>query len=196
MCPLAPERQLPFGKGSIDRIRTLYGLLVIAQVTTIVLYELNEVSKGIALVAGLSTSAIGPFMSIMISLHVFRHRRRSKLRDIAGIAISYVFTCSSFAIIYFIISKQSPAAFNLPGGSTGVLDLGSAAYFSIVTITTTGYGDISPSSGLARLAACGEIGTGIIYQVVVFSLLASLLLPSPRRAGHDDEEWLSAMFTD
>ena len=184
---LASERQSSPGRSSIDRVRILYGLLVIAQVTTITLYELDDVSRDIALVAGLSTSAIGPFMSIMISLHVFRHRRRSRLLDITSIGISYVFTCTSFAIIYFIIGKQIPAAFNQPSGATGALSLGSAMYFSVVTITTTGYGDISPQSGLARLAACWEIGTGVVYQVVVFSLLASLLLSNPRDADHDEE---------
>ena len=38
------------------------------------------------------------------------------------------------------------------------MSLGTAIYFSVVTITTAGYGDITPASGLARAAACWEIG--------------------------------------
>ena len=63
----------------------------------------------------------------------------------------------------------------LPAGATTPISLGTALYFSIVTITTTGFGDIAPLTGLARIATCAEIATGLAYQVFIFSLAASLL---------------------
>ena len=175
--PPTNRSERPKSRLSIDRVRLVYGLLVAAQLITVALYEVNGLAKSVALLAGLSTSIVGPFLSFLISLHVFRHRRRSKLLDIASIGFSYVFTCSSFAIIDLVIGRENASAFNQTGAPNGALSLGSSMYFSVVTITTTGYGDISPHSGLARLTACVEIGTGLLYQVVVFSLLASLLLP-------------------
>uniref|UniRef100_A0A0G4FZ49 Potassium channel domain-containing protein n=1 Tax=Chromera velia CCMP2878 TaxID=1169474 RepID=A0A0G4FZ49_9ALVE len=45
-------------------------------------------------------------------------------------------------------------------------------YFSVVTLSTVGYGDFSPSTVVGRLFACGVIGLG----VAVFSLATSTLL--------------------
>ena len=50
-------------------------------------------------------------------------------------------------------------------------------YFSVITITTTGFGDIAPLAGVARLVTCWEVVTGVLYQVFVFSLAAALITP-------------------
>ena len=85
-------------------------------------------------------------------------------------------------MIYLIISDFDFEAFHQPSG--GLMGLGTAIYFSVVTITTTGYGDITPASGLARAAACWEIFTGLLYQVFIFSLAASLVAAPAHRAEH------------
>ena len=89
--------------------------------------------------------------------------------------MSYVVTCLSFAIIYVVIFDRNAHAFSLSRDVASGLDLGAAVYFSVITITTTGYGDIAPVSGLARAAVCWEVATGLLYQVFVFSLVASLI---------------------
>lgn len=168
---------------AVDRLRAAYAVLVLAQMATISLYELGRLSTEVAVIAGLATSMTGPLLSFVVSVHTLRHRRTSRTLDIASVAASYVITCISFAVLYSIISDFNPAAFNQPSGRQGGIDLGTALYFSVVTITTTGYGDISPASGLARAAACWEIVTGLLYQVFIFSLAASLV--AAPRADHD-----------
>ncbi len=155
----------------------LYAVVVVAQFVTLGTYEAGELPREVAVVAGLVTSVVGPFLSFFVSLHVFHHRRASKAVDLASVALTYVVTCTSFAIIYAIIAERAPHAFSLPAANP-TLDFGSALYFSVITITTTGYGDISPVSGLARIAACWEISTGLLYQVFVFSVVASLIAPA------------------
>ena len=54
------------------------------------------------------------------------------------------------------------------------LDLGDALYFSIVSMTTTGYGDISPKSGWAKFIVCLQILFGFLYNVLFFSIFAGL----------------------
>ena len=159
---------------AIDRLRAVYVVLVLAQVVTIWLYELGHLTSDVAVTAGLATSLAGPLLSFLISLHTLRHRRTSRALDIASVAASYAVTCTSFAVLYSIISEFNPGAFNLPP-SGGGMRFGTAVYFSVVTITTTGYGDISPASGLARAAACWEIVSGLLYQMFIFSLAASLI---------------------
>ena len=166
---------------AIDRFRAVYAALVLTQVATISLYELGRLTSDIAVVAGLATSLAGPLLSFLISVHTLRHRRTSRTLDVASVAASYAVTCTSFAVLYSIISEFNPGAFNSPPPG-GVMQFGTAVYFSVVTITTTGYGDISPVSGLARAAACWEIVSGLLYQVFIFSLAASLIAaPEPER---------------
>ena len=53
-------------------------------------------------------------------------------------------------------------------------------YFSFVTLTTTGYGDLVPGSDLARSVAILEALTGQIYLVTVVALLVANLAPRRR----------------
>ena len=173
---------------AIDRLRLVYAVLVLAQVVTISLYELGHLRREAAVTAGLATSLVGPLLSFLVAMHTFRHRRSSRALDVASVAASYAVTCTSFAVIYLLISEFNPGAFNQPVGTHGAMSLDAAIYFSVVTITTTGYGDISPASGLARAAACWEIITGLLYQVFIFSLAASLIPMPARGAEHDRSE--------
>jgi hypothetical protein len=48
-------------------------------------------------------------------------------------------------------------------------------YFSFVTLTTVGYGDLSPAPGVARAFAVAEMLVGQIYLVTIVSLIVSNL---------------------
>ena len=173
--PVASEFGTIVTRLAIDRLRAVYVTLVLAQIATISLYELGRMTGEVAVIAGLATSMVGPLLSFLVSVHTLRHRRTSRALDVASVAASYAVTCTSFAVLYSIISDYNLAAFSQPSGHQGPMSLDTALYFSVVTITTTGYGDIAPASSLARAVACWEIVTGLLYQVFIFSLAASLI---------------------
>jgi Ion channel len=50
-----------------------------------------------------------------------------------------------------------------------------AAYFSLVTITTLGYGDFAPQCVHGRLLVMGELGSGILLLLLIVPVLASRL---------------------
>jgi Ion channel len=81
--------------------------------------------------------------------------------------LSYLLTAVNFALIYYGLSNASHEAF----GSS--LSLVSALYFSLVTIATVGYGDISPHSDWARAVVSIEIVLGVLFGVFLLSLFAS-----------------------
>ena len=70
-----------------------------------------------------------------------------------------------------------------PGSFTGTVDgRGSLpwTYYSFVTLTTMGYGDIMPVHPLARAAAVLEALTGQLYLAIMLARLVSLELQSRR----------------
>jgi voltage-gated potassium channel len=54
-------------------------------------------------------------------------------------------------------------------GKDVINDAGTALYFSIVTITTLGYGDYTPIGGLGRFLVSAETIMGIVFIVLVLS---------------------------
>lgn len=84
------------------------------------------------------------------------------------VTAAYGLAAFCFAVLYVHFGRQDANAFSAD------LDLGNALYFSIVTMTTTGYGDIAPKSGWAKSVVCVQILFGFLYNVLFFSIFAGL----------------------
>jgi voltage-gated potassium channel len=71
----------------------------------------------------------------------------------------------------------------LPAGpdAPATLDGFSALYFSVITLCTVGYGDITPVSRVARMLAMTEAITGLFYMAVLISRLVSVYSSTPVR---------------
>ena len=74
-----------------------------------------------------------------------------------------------WAAIYLAIEAFSPGSIQMGSGpadrQTELL------YFSLVTLSTIGYGDIVPLSGTARIVAALEGMTGVLYIAITVALL-------------------------
>jgi hypothetical protein len=84
------------------------------------------------------------------------------------VVASYFIAIACFSVLYVYVVRRDPEAFS------EVLRLSNAIYFSVVTMTTTGYGDISPKSGWARVLVGIQILFGFFYSVLFFSIFAGL----------------------
>jgi hypothetical protein len=104
--------------------------------------------------------------------------------------LSYLIAVYGFALLFAAISNRNPNAF-----TGGVLSLGSAFYFSFVTATTVGYGDIAPISCGARAATVIELAVALFYGLFLFSVLAgaaresSSASPAPKGHGPSRFSW-------
>ena len=58
------------------------------------------------------------------------------------------------------------------------------AYFSFVTLTTVGYGDITPVSPVARSLCVAEALVGQLYPAILIGRLVSLQISSRQDSGH------------
>jgi hypothetical protein len=89
-------------------------------------------------------------------------------RILLDVAAAYAVAILCFSVLYVYLVRRDQDAFS------EVLRLSTAIYFSVVTMTTTGYGDISPRSGAARFLVSVQILFGFFYNVLFFSIFAGL----------------------
>lgn len=72
-----------------------------------------------------------------------------------------------------MLARLEPGSFSVsPAGET--LDGFNSFYFSFVTLSTIGYGDITPVSRIARMMAVVEAITGMFYVAVLVARLVSI----------------------
>ncbi|MEX1119466.1 MAG: potassium channel family protein, partial [Terrimicrobiaceae bacterium] len=78
-----------------------------------------------------------------------------------------------WTLFYTLLGRFDPAAFQFsqPGQTMDGFD---AFYFSFVTLSTIGFGDITPVSRMARMLAVMEAITGMFYVAVLVARLVSI----------------------
>jgi hypothetical protein len=106
--------------------------------------------------------------------------------SIFGAVCGYLFLGLGWAVLYSLIESFQPGSFEISrslvtaGGSSHPLPH-VLTYFSFVTLTTVGYGDISPISPATRTCAWMEAVTGQFYLAVIVAGLVSLLVAKVQR---------------
>jgi hypothetical protein len=75
-----------------------------------------------------------------------------------------------FAALHFGIARVDPHAYNVP------LTFLNSVYFSLVTFATVGYGDIVPTSAMAKCAAMMEIVSGVLTLILTINVAISVWL--------------------
>jgi hypothetical protein len=93
----------------------------------------------------------------------------------AGIA-SYLMLGLLWAAAYVLVGRLVPNSFVFTAGPVaGQSMVGfNGLYFSFVTLSTVGYGDIVPVSPAARLLAIVEATAGMLYMTVLIARLVAL----------------------
>jgi hypothetical protein len=114
------------------------------------------------------------------------------VQRIQGAIAAYILIGLAFAFAYEVVALRDPSA--LHTGSANVADGRSGltaelVYFSFITLTTLGYGDITPVHAAARSLSMLEGLFGQIFPVVAIARLVSLELEqrSQRRRTTETE---------
>jgi hypothetical protein len=112
------------------------------------------------------------------------HYKRVTLPLVLGLLCVYVLLGLTFGLSYGIASELAPPA--LSGSAHG---LSGAIYFSFVTLTTVGYGDLTPARAGVRALAVAEAILGQLYLVGVVSLAVGRLgTGRPERPAADEDD--------
>ena len=98
---------------------------------------------------------------------------------VGGICV-YLLVGLCFAMVFLIMTEISPGAF-ISGGEALARSVDdpsahstSLLYFSFVTLTTLGYGDITPVGDLAQMFAVAEALIGQLYLTIFVARLVAL----------------------
>lgn len=79
-----------------------------------------------------------------------------------------------FACLYRLAEMSAETPQFLTDSTDHFLSFGEAMYFSIITLSTVGYGDIVPVGQLVRLLAAGQVIVGLLLLLFGFSEIARI----------------------
>ena len=103
---------------------------------------------------------------------------------IVGAICIYLLLALIWAMLYLFIAEAVPGAFNGLPQASWLENFFAGIYFSFVTITTLGYGDISPVLPIARFLVLMEAVVGVFYMAIVVASLIGVRLSAGGKA-HD-----------
>lgn len=142
---------------------------------------LNDTSNTRGLSSILSILLVG-VAPAAIAASMYR-KRTVDIHTVLGAICIYVFIGMFFAFAFAAMGALGSGPFFVQESNATTADY---LYFSFVTLTTVGYGDLTAADGLGRATAVFDALLGQIYLVTVLALLVSQL-GRGRSARHDDE---------
>jgi hypothetical protein len=104
------------------------------------------------------------------------------VQRIEGAVAVYLLFGLMWADVYQFLELLNPGSFQIPSGAAGAGDRFSPLlYFSFITLTTLGYGDIVPIHPVARSLAMVEALVGQLYPAILIGYLVSMGIASKGR---------------
>ncbi len=156
-------------------IGALWAISLLASTVSIldILPQLVRVEStiDIALVAPVTVACI-----VGVLIFVFRAERPT-LDGIFAMVVAYLLIAMVFSELYYVLLIWNPEALHLlkPLEQMTPRELrGELMYFSLVTLSTVGYGDVLPASPVARSLASIEALIGQFYVAVVVATFVAL----------------------
>ena len=132
------------------------------------------------------------FLILLLYLHVIRlmllhvfNTKKITYNTIALALCIYILLGTLWTLFYIPLAMIDGNAFLFNVLNEGVSLPDNLFYFSFVTLTTLGYGDIVPVSPLARSLAILEALTGVLFLAVLISRLVGSYNSSRQNNGSD-----------
>lgn len=117
------------------------------------------------------------WVTISVLLHIVRSDRVTT-ETLFGVACVYLLLALIWALAYGIADMLQPGTLRYGEGLLGPegdpSSRGLYSYFSFVTLTTLGYGDISPVTDAGRMLAMLEATLGQLFLVIVVARLVGM----------------------
>lgn len=121
-------------------------------------------------VAGLMLATIAIVLAMTFA-QLVSHQERS-YDGLIGAIFGYLLIAVLWMQLYRRLELWSPGSFNLSGGENASTEL---LYFSLITLTTVGYGDIHPLKPHAQISSGLQAVIGTLYIAVLIGRIVSQL---------------------
>lgn len=111
----------------------------------------------------------------LVMLHLMKARRVNADTIYAALCV-YLLIGLAWALWYGVLIELDPGSFREGSGvgTLGQRSMNAELYYSLVTLTTLGYGDIVPMTPAARMSAALEAVIGQVYVVILVARLVGL----------------------
>jgi len=177
---------------AVRRLQPRIGLVIVIAAAA-VLAELAAVMKVISdmpvwVVLNHASTVVFLFLVLgCILVQVWRQKTVDTDTIVGGVVV-YLMLGVAFAGLYQLLEFVAPGSFvtsNSEAGRWGVWERDSGIYprlffFSFVTLTTLGYGDLVPASETAGALTSAEAVTGSLYLTILISRLVGLHIAGSR----------------
>lgn len=150
-------------------IGSVWGLIAIL-LTWLVVFQAN---KSVSIAWSLCLLCFYSFITICTLVLVSKSQRVT-LDTILGAISGYLAIAITWAMLFYYLELVEPGSFNLPKGTQPTPDI--FIYFSHITISSVGYGDITPATPLARSFTALLGITGQLYLAVLIGILIGIYL--------------------
>jgi hypothetical protein len=126
---------------------------------------------------GYASAAVFLAATVYIVFRGVVHSPRISADTVMGAVCVYLLIGLMWTNFYALVHLAEPAAFRFPEYAEPTADIiapeRAFAYYSFVTLTTLGYGDITPITFRARTLSWLEAVVGVTYMATVIAFLVS-----------------------
>jgi hypothetical protein len=156
----------------LSQIRSRLWPALVLMVAVVVFAVANDIFAN-RVVSGIRWGLLGAFFALSAA-SLF-----SYIKNAPSITQTHLFTAMSiflligftWSALYSAINVFYPGSFQI--GGRPIDHQAELLYFSLVTLSTVGYGDVLPVSGEARMLAALEAVNGVLYIAITVAVLVS-----------------------
>lgn len=116
--------------------------------------------------------------AVVAVLSRVRRFRRITVDEIAGAVSAYILIGLFFTMLFLWLELLHPGSFEIRAqiNPNKIVDYSDFVLFSFATLTTLGYGDITPLTHLAQVLSVLESMIGVLYVAVLVGGLVGMLI--------------------
>lgn len=129
-----------------------------------------------------ATALLLAIVTLALLLYVL-DRKPITADKVFGAVAAYMLIAFSFASLFGLLQFFEPDAFNaaVAHGTDGKLNWSDMMYFSFTVLTSTGFGEITPATHMARALIVIEQVLGVMYVAFLIARLANMYGVTPNR---------------
>ena len=118
-------------------------------------------------------------MAVFVIYHLLwfvLHARAVDTEVLCASVSAYLLLGLGWTFAYWLVAELIPGAFalNAASGVASSMKGFNGFYFSFITLSTVGYGDITPVASVAKMLAAMEGMTGVLYVAILIARLVSI----------------------